>query len=118
MNKIIKEDSAMTDGGTRKMGMNKPESKPKSNIVGGLIDDGNENHFSPPPLPFPLDNFNNIATDLFIQILNLRKMVDTVKHNPESYKKNKTVIDSLQIKLEDIGKSIVEVSNIIDTIKQ
>jgi hypothetical protein len=117
MNKIIKEDSSMRDGGTRKMGMNKPENRTKSNIVGGLMG-GGENQFSPPPLPFPLESFNNIATDLFIQILNLRKMVDTVKNNSETYMRNKSAIDTLQIKLENIGKSIVEVSNIIDTIKQ
>lgn len=117
MSKIIKEDSSTTDGYTRKMGMNKAENKPKSNLVGSINGD-DENHFAPPPLPFPLEHFNDTATGLFIQILNLRKMVDAVKNNPDVYKKNKNKIDSLQVKLENIGKSIVEVSNIIDTIKQ
>ena len=116
MNKVIKENSKMDDGHRRQMGMNKPESNPKTNIVGGLIDANNEKTVAPKQLPFPLEHFDSMATELFIQALNLRKMVDTAKNNPEVYKRNKTTIDTLQTKLESLAKDVVDISNIVNTI--
>jgi|LauGreSBDMM110SN_4_FD.fasta_scaffold00533_2 hypothetical protein len=114
MSKFIREDSTIFNVQRQQSGIKKSEDLPQPNKVGNLVNQGND--FAPPVKPYPLDRFDDISTDVFVGLLNLRKIIETAKNNPSIKNKNNEKLNIINRHLENMGKNMVELSKIVDTI--
>ena len=114
MSNFIREDSTIFNVQRQQAGIKKSEDLPQPNKVGNLVNQNSD--FAPPVKPYPLDRFDDISTDVFVGLLNLRKIIETAKNNPSIKKKNSEKLSILNKHLENMGKTMVELSKIVDTI--
>lgn len=113
MNTLFKEDSTIFNVQRQQAGIKKSEQMVQPNKVGNLIPTSD---FAPKLKPYPLDRFDEVSTDVFVGVLNLRKLIETARNNPEIEKKYKDKLSLLSKNLEEIGKKVVELSKVVDTI--
>jgi hypothetical protein len=114
MSNFIREDSTIFNVQRQQAGIKKSEDLPQPNKVGNLVNQGND--FAPAVKPYPLDRFDDISTDVFVGMLNLRKLIETARNNPSIKKKNSEKLSTINKHLENMGKTLVELSKIVDTI--
>jgi len=115
MSRFLKEDATIYNAQRQQMGQKKSEDLPKPNKVSDMVTP-DDNHFAPKNKPYPLDRFDAINTDVFIGILNLRKIIDTAKNNPELETRHNKQFKLVNDRLEQIGEMLVELSKLVDTI--
>ena len=116
MKEYLREDSSILNVHRLQPGIKKSEEIVKPNTVGNLLDANKSKDNAPTLKPYPLDRFDRISTDAFIQVLNLRKMLDIAKSNPAISKKYSEHISIASKLLEKIGQDIVEINKIVDNI--
>ena len=116
MNEYLKEDSTILDIKRQQSGLKKGEQLLKPNIVGDLLNTNQSKDFAPTLKPYPLDRFDRISTDAFIQVLNLRKILDIAKSNPAISNKYSQHMEQAGKLLEKVGEDLVEINRIVDII--
>lgn len=118
MKGFIKEDSTIFNVQRNVKGIQKGEQETvPPNTVGELLDANRDNSTAPQLKPYPLDKFDDISSEIFISVLNLRKIVETASCNPVVTKKYSSVLKDVMQKIDIIGSNLVEISKIVDKIK-
>tara|TARA_R110002012_G_scaffold318716_1_gene537582 strand:+ start:174 stop:554 length:381 start_codon:yes stop_codon:yes gene_type:complete len=114
---VLKEDygqEMMPDVARDQAGL-KSEYPAQSTSVRDLINKQYRSDVAPENMPYPLNEFERIASDAFISIQNLENLLKIAKTNEVI--KNKKPLDSLSKELVELKKRVVDIIDKVYKIK-
>ena len=115
MKRVLKEDSASIN--THGQPSNGRRGEPlKPNTVGSILDSQQDNYRAPKVKPFPLDRIDPATSDIFISLLNIKKILETASNNPAVDRKYIANIKKAHKMCDLAAKYVVEISNLMDII--
>ena len=116
MKRVLKEDTTITNNQNKQVGRTSNDLV-SPNTVGTILAPQKDNSRAPKLRPYPLDRVDNITTDIFIQLMNLMKVIEVASNNPAISKKYSGVLKGAHYNCKKIAKDIVDISNKIDIIE-
>jgi hypothetical protein len=114
---VLKEDygqEMMPDVVRDQQGL-KTDYPPQATSVKDIMNQKYRSDVAPENMPYPLNDFEQIASDAFISIQNLENLLKIAKTNEVI--KNKQPLDSLSKELVNIKKQIVDIIGKVYKIK-
>ena len=124
MKKLISEDNTMYNVQRQQYGStarqdSKGETAPQPNQVKNLMhaNKRDDNSQAPDLKPYPLNMSDEILADLFLSMVNLKKIVEHATSNPTLNKKYMGNIKQIYRKLDEINLAAVEISKELDKIR-
>jgi hypothetical protein len=102
------------DVNRQQMGM-KTEVPSTPSSVNDIMSKHYRSDVSPENIPYPLNDFDNIAADAYVNIQNLEDLLKIAKTN--AVIKNKKSIDSITKELLKLKKNLVDISGKVVKIK-
>lgn len=118
MKKLISEDQKIYDVQRQMMGM-KNQSDPQANTVGKLVSTGSQHPNEvkvPNQKPYPLEYSDQILSNMYLDMLNFKKMLDTALGTPSLKPEHKVLLNNINNKVQAVNKLVVEISQDIDKI--
>jgi len=117
MKRLISEDDSMMNANRQIMGQ-KTETPPVANQVKSFLNANKKdtNYDAGNVKPYPLNQADEVLSDMYIATLNLSKIMDLALENTALKDKYKHLLREIKEKSTIIGKAIVDISNGIDTI--
>ena len=111
---LLREDNMIPDSNRQMMGL-KSENEPLATNVNDFFSAIKRNDVSPENIPYPLNEFNNIASDAYIAIQNLENILKIAENN--AVIKNQKSIRPVKSDLINMKKEIVDIANKVSKIK-
>lgn len=124
MKKVISEDNTMYNVQRQQFGStarqdSKGDTAPQPNQVKNLVQANKRDDNSQAPFlkPYPLDRVDEVLSDLYINNVNLRKILQTAWTNPALKKKYKDNLRYVYKRVEFMDKLLVDISKEFDKIQ-
>lgn len=116
MKRMISEDQKIYDVQRQMMGM-KNQSDPQANSVSTFVNANNQdNSKAPVNRPYPLGYHEAILSNMYLDMLNYKKMVANAYVNPALKPEFKQLLDSIDNKVNAINDTLVEIDRIMSNI--
>lgn len=112
--RLIEEQDMIPDSNRQVTGM-KSENEPMATNVNDFFSTIQRKDVSPENIPYPLNEFDTVASDAYIAIQNLENILKIAETN--AVIKNKNSIRPVMDELMDIKKEIVDITNKVGKIK-
>jgi len=112
--RLIEEQDMIPDSNRQVTGM-KSENEPMATNVNDFFSTIQRKDVSPENIPYPLNEFDTVASDAYIAIQNLENILKIAETN--AVIKNKNSIKPVMEELMDIKKEIVDITNKVGKIK-
>ena len=112
--RLIEEQDMIPDSNRQVTGM-KSENEPMATNVNDFFSTIQRKDVSPENIPYPLNEFDTVASDAYIAIQNLENILKIAETN--AVIKNKNSIRPIMEELMDIKKEIVDITNKVGKIK-
>ena len=115
--KILKEDygqEMMPDVVRDQMGQ-KTEYPPQPSSVQDIMNKQERSDIAPENIPYPLNDFDNIASNAFIALQNLEELLKIA--NTNEVIKNKKPLDSISKEIVKLKGNIVDITKKVSKIK-
>ena len=112
--RLIEEQDMIPDSNRQVTGM-KSENEPLATNVNDFFSTIQRKDVSPENIPYPLNEFDTVASDAYIAIQNLENILKIAETN--AVIKNKNSIRPIMEELMDIKKEIVDITNKVGKIK-
>lgn len=123
MKKLISEDNTMYNVQRQQSGStarqdSKGETAPQGNQVKDFIqaNKNDDNSQAPVLKPYPLNLADDVLSDMFIGVVNLRKMLENAAANPALKRKYMENLQNINKKGEIIHKCIMDIHEELDKI--
>jgi hypothetical protein len=123
MKKLISEDEKNYNVNRQQSGLtarqdSKGETAPQANKVSAFIDANrrDDNTLAPHLKPYPLNFIDEILSDLYLNSVNLRKIIMNADANPALKQKYKQHLKYANDRIELINRAIVDISIELDKI--
>jgi hypothetical protein len=117
-------DTKMSNGGGQQNSIGKSESPsdfdtklPNGSPFDKEKQSKNENNGAPPNLPYELSNIVDRLGDIFISVLEVKKMFNNATKNPTIGKADIEHIERMNSMLDNANKAIVSITSQLDKIK-
>jgi hypothetical protein len=124
MKKLISEDNTMYNVNRQQYGVtarqdSKGETAPQANNTKTFLNANkrDDNSQAPSLKPYPLNMSDEILADLFLSMVNLKKIVQHATSNPTLNKKYMGNVRKIYNKLDEINLAAVEISKELDKIR-
>ena len=124
MKKLISEDNTMYNVNRQQSGstareQSKGETAPQANKTKTFLDANrrDDNSQAPDLKPYPLNLSDEILADMFLSMVNLKKLVEHATSNPTLNKKYMPNIKHINKQLHEINLAAVEISKELDKIR-
>lgn len=116
MPRYLTEDQKMNS--QRQMSGQKNESPPEATKVSTLLGANNrdDNSQAPKIKPFPLDRSDEILSDMYINVLNMIKIIDSTSLNAAFKKDQLPTLKKARVKLQRVGQALTDISGFLDEI--
>lgn len=111
---ILKEQEMIPDSNRQVQGIASYE-EPKATSVNDFFSQVYRKDVAPENTPYPLDKFDDIASNAFIAIQNLENILKVASTN--TVIKNKKPLDTIQKELITLKKEIVDITRKVSKIK-
>ena len=115
MKKLISEDQKIYDVQRQMMGM-KNQTDPQANNVSTLVGANNTNTNAPVNRPYPLNYHDDILANIFLDMLNYKKMLANADANPALKEEYKQIVYEIDKKINVICEIIVEIDKYMSKI--
>ena len=115
--KILNEDYSETiipDVARDQMGL-KTEYPSEPSSVQDIFNKNNRSDVAPENIPYPLNDFDNIASNAFIALQNLEELLKIA--NTNEVIKNKKPLDSISKEIVKLTGNIVDITKMVSKIK-
>jgi hypothetical protein len=112
--RLIEEQDMIPDSNRQVTGM-KSENEPMATNVNDFFSTIQRKDVSPENIPYPLNEFDTVASDAYIAIQNLENILKIAETN--AVIKNKNSIRPIMEELMDLKKEIVDITNKVGKIK-
>lgn len=123
MKKLISEDQKMYNVNRQQYGVtarqdSKGDTAPQANKVSAFIDANkkDDNTLAPKLKPFPLNYADEVLSDLYLNSVNLRKIILNAEANPALKEKYKQHLAYANKRIELINRAVVDISMELDKI--
>lgn len=123
MKKLISEDNKMYNVNRQQYGVtarqdSKGETAPQANKVSAFIDANrkDDNTLAPKLKTYPLNFIDEVLSDLYLNSVNLRKIILNANANPALKEKYKQHLKYANDRIELINRAIVDISIELDKI--
>lgn len=105
--KVIEEDGMIPDVDRQMLGM-KTDHPPQQSSVADIMSKNNRSDVAPENIPYPLGEFDNIASNAYIAIQNLEDIIKMAKTN--NVIKDKEPLNDISKELIALKKRVVELT--------
>jgi len=112
--RLLEEQDMIPDSNRQVSGM-ATENEPLATNVNDFFSSIQRKDVSPENIPYPLNEFDSVASDAYIAIQNLENILKIAETN--AVIKNKNSIRPIMGELMDLKKEIVDITNKVGKIK-